>query len=225
MFSVTTAPQGLIALAPLLVGARAIARIIRQRRPADGLLAQLAPLAASLSLIFVIVFRDQTLATVAESARIKYVVGPTIAWYQEFLRYYFLTVEDSADSSLTRRFAVLVMLLCLFGMIAVLLRRGQLPGVASGPVWRLIGTTADRPAAADLHADEVGRAVRRVRRAGRRAGRGHRVRVRPRRPAQPTQPRAVRDRAAVRIGLGDIGYQRAGSTSATTACRGSTSSR
>ena len=142
MFSITTAPQGLIALAPLLVGARAIARNIQQRRAVDGLLAQFAPLAASLSLIFVIVFRDQTLATVAESARIKYVVGPTIAWYQEFLRYYFLTVEDSADSSVTRRFAVLVLMLCLFGMIAVLLRRGNLPGVAAGPVWRLIGTTA-----------------------------------------------------------------------------------
>ena len=194
-------------------------------RPVDGLLAQIAPLAASLSLIFVIVFRDQTLATVAESARIKYVVGPTIAWYQEFLRYYFLTVEDSVDSSLTRRFAVLVLLLCLFGMLAVLLRRGGLPGMASRP-----GVAADRhhrhrAAAADLHPDQVGRAVRRVRRAGRRAGRGHRVRVLPRRPAQPTQPRAVRDRAAVRAGMGDIGYQRAGSTSATTACRGSTSSR
>jgi arabinosyltransferase A len=142
MFSVTTAPQGLIALAPILVGARAIARHIRFRRPLDGLVAPLAPLLAAVSLIFVIVFRDQTLATVAEAARIKYVVGPTIAWYQEFLRYYFLTVEDSADASLTRRFAVLVMLLCLFGMITVLLRRGHAPGVASGPVWRLIGATA-----------------------------------------------------------------------------------
>jgi arabinosyltransferase A len=142
MFSVTLAPQGLIALAPLLVGARAVAGIIRSRRPVDGLLAPLAALAASLSLVFVIVFRDQTLATVAESARIKYVVGPTIAWYQEFLRYYFLTVEDSIDSSLTRRFAVLVLLLCLFGMLAVLLRRGGVPGMAKGPVWRLIGATA-----------------------------------------------------------------------------------
>ncbi|WNG92686.1 arabinosyltransferase domain-containing protein [Mycobacterium sp. ITM-2016-00318] len=142
VFSVTTAPQGLIALAPILVGARAIARHIRFRRPIDGLVVPLAPLLAAMSLIFVIVFRDQTLATVAEAARIKYVVGPTIAWYQEFLRYYFLTVEDSTDSSLTRRFAVLVMLLCLFGMITVLLRRGHAPGVASGPVWRLIGSTA-----------------------------------------------------------------------------------
>ena len=139
---VTLAPQGLIALAPLLVGARAVGRVIQSRRATDGLPAQLAPLAASLALIFVVVFRSQTLATVAESARIKYKVGPTIAWYQEFLRYYFLTVEDSVDSSLTRRFAVLVMLVCLFGLLAVLLRRGGVPGMARGPAWRLIGTTA-----------------------------------------------------------------------------------
>ncbi|BBY81426.1 arabinosyltransferase [Mycolicibacterium pulveris] len=142
VFSVTLAPQGLIALAPLLVGARAIARAIQARRPVDGVAAPLAALAASAALIFVVVFRDQTLATVAEAARIKYKVGPTIAWYQEFLRYYFLTVEDSVDSSLTRRFAVLVMLLCLFGMLAVLLRRSRVPGMARGPLWRLIGVTA-----------------------------------------------------------------------------------
>ena len=142
VFSATLAPQGLIAVAPLLVGGRAIARTIRVRRPVDGLLAPLAALAAALSLIFVIVFRDQTLAGVAESARIKYVVGPTIAWYQDFLRYYFLTVEEGVESSVTRRFAVLVMFLCLFGMLAVLLRRRRIPGVASGPVWRLIGATA-----------------------------------------------------------------------------------
>ena len=142
VFSVTLAPQGLIALAPLLVGARPVARIIRSRRGTDGLMALMAPLASSAALIFVVVFRDQTLATVAESARIKYKIGPTIPWYQEFLRYYFLTVEDSADSSVTRRFAALVMLLCLFGMLAVLLRRGNIPGMAKGPVWRLIGATA-----------------------------------------------------------------------------------
>ena len=105
-------------------------------------MAPIAALAAALSLIFVIVFRDQTLATVAESARIKYVVGPTIAWYQDFLRYYFLTVEESVDGSLTRRFAVLILMLCLFGVLVMLLRRGRLPGIANGPVWRLVGTTA-----------------------------------------------------------------------------------
>ncbi len=142
MFTATLAPQGLIAVAALLTGARPIARIITQRRAADGLLAPLAVLAGSMSLITIVVFRSQTLATVAESARIKYKVGPTIAWYQDFLRYYFLTVESNPDGSMSRRFAVLVLLLCLFGMLVVLLRRGGVPGLASGPAWRLIGTTA-----------------------------------------------------------------------------------
>ena len=142
VFSVTLAPQGLVALAPLLVGARAIARIIGRRRSSDGLLAPLAALSAAASLLFVVIFRDQTLATVAESARIKYVVGPTVSWYQDFLRYYFLTVEKNVEGSLTRRFAVLVMLLCLFGLLVLLLRRGHVAGVARPPVWRLIGSTA-----------------------------------------------------------------------------------
>ena len=137
----TLAPQGLIAVAPLLTGARAIAQTIARRRATDGVLAPVAALLASLTLILVVVFRDQTLATVAESARIKYVVGPTIAWYQEFLRYYFLTVETT-DGSLTRRFSVLVLMLCLFGMLAVLLRRGRVPGVGAAPLWRLLGSTA-----------------------------------------------------------------------------------
>ena len=126
MLTATLAPQGLIALGALLTGARAIAQIIMRRRAADGLLAPLAVLAASLSLIAVVVFRAQTLATVAESARIKYAVGPTISWYQEFLRYYFVTVESNVDASMTRRFAVLVLLLCLFGVLVVLLRRGRI---------------------------------------------------------------------------------------------------
>jgi arabinosyltransferase A len=142
VFSVTLAPQGLVAVAPLLVGARAIARIVGARRSRDGVLAPLAALGAALSVFFVVVFRDQTLATVAESVRIKYVVGPTISWYQDFLRYYFLTVEKQVEASLTRRFAILMMLLCLFAMIVILLRKGRLAGVARGPVWRLIGSTA-----------------------------------------------------------------------------------
>jgi arabinosyltransferase A len=142
VFCVTLAPQGMVALAPLLVAARAITRVISDRRPAFGLAAQLAPLAAAASLVSIVVFRDQTLATVAESARIKYKVGPTIPWYQEFLRYYFLTVEESVDGSLTRRFSMLILLLCLFGLLIVLLRKGTIPGAVNGPVWRLTGTTA-----------------------------------------------------------------------------------
>ena len=142
ILAATLAPQGLVAVAALLTGARAIAQTIRRRRPTDGLLAPLAVLAAALSLITVVVFRSETLAAVAESIRIKYKVGPTIAWYQDWLRYYFLTVESNPDGSMSRRFAVLVLLLCLFGMLVILLRRGRVPGLASGPAWRLLGTSA-----------------------------------------------------------------------------------
>lgn len=138
----TLAPQGLIAVAALLAGARAIAAVIAARRTTDGVAAPIAALLAALALIVVVVFRTQTLAAVAESARIKYVVGPTIAWYQEFLRYYFLTVEENVDGSMTRRFAALIMLFCTFAMLVVLLRRGKVAGVVSGPAWRLVGTTA-----------------------------------------------------------------------------------
>nr|AFF59681.1 arabinosyltransferase A [Mycolicibacterium neoaurum] len=55
VFSVTLAPQGLIALAPLLVGARAVTRMIAARRPDQGLLAQLAPLGAAAAVLFVVV--------------------------------------------------------------------------------------------------------------------------------------------------------------------------
>ncbi len=141
VFCATLAPQGLMAAAPLLVGARAITRIIGGRRSRDGVLAPLAALGAALSVFFVVVFRDQTLAAVAEAVRIKYVVGPTISWYQDFLRYYFLTVEEQSEASLTRRFAVLVMLLCMFGLLVTLLRKGRVAGLARGPLWRLIGST------------------------------------------------------------------------------------
>lgn len=140
--SAALAPQGLIATAALLSGARAISVTIRRRQATEGLAAPLAVLAAALSVISVVVFRSQTLATVAESVRIKYTVGPTISWYQDFLRYYFLTVESNADGSMTRRFAVLILMLSLFGVLIVLLRRGRVPGLAGGPAWRLIGTTA-----------------------------------------------------------------------------------
>ncbi len=142
ILSATLAPQGLIAVAALLSGARAIAQTIRRRLPTDGLMAPLFALSASLALITLVVFRSQSLATVAESVRIKYKVGPTIAWYQDWLRYYFLTVESNPDGSMARRFAVLVLLLCMFGMLFILLRRGRVPGLASGPAWRLTGTAA-----------------------------------------------------------------------------------
>ncbi|WP_207550893.1 arabinosyltransferase domain-containing protein, partial [Mycobacteroides abscessus] len=78
LLAATVAPQGLIALGPLLAGGRAIARVVAVRRLRYGRFTPIAVLAASVAGVLAFTFRDQTLATVAESARIKYVVGPTI---------------------------------------------------------------------------------------------------------------------------------------------------
>ena len=100
-------PQGVIALALLFTGARPMIRTLVRRRGEAGLLPLVAPMAGALAAVVIIVFRDQTLATVAEAVRIRYAVGPTLAWYQELLRYYFLLVP-SADGSLVRRAPVLL---------------------------------------------------------------------------------------------------------------------
>ncbi|MFB7006378.1 arabinosyltransferase domain-containing protein, partial [Bacillus cereus] len=59
-------------------------------------------------------------------------------WWNDFLRYYYLMVQ-TVDGSLPRRFAFLVMILCLFTTLLVLLRRRRIPGIAVSPSWRLIG--------------------------------------------------------------------------------------
>ena len=81
---------------------------------------------------------DQTFATVIESTRVRTIIGPNEEWYQDFLRYYYLFVQ-TVDGSVARRFAFLTMILCLFTTLFVLLRRGRVPGAATGPSWRLVG--------------------------------------------------------------------------------------
>lgn len=131
------APQGIIAVALLLAGSRLMSRVVRIRRPEDGLLPLLTPVIAAVGLAVVVVFRDQTLATVAEAVRVRYTVGPTLAWYQELLRYYFLVVGTD-DGALARRVPVLLTLVTLAVTLAVMLRRKRIRGVDPGPVWRLM---------------------------------------------------------------------------------------
>ena len=138
--TLAAAPQGIIALALLFTGARPMIRTLVRRRGEAGLLPLLAPMAAALAAVVIVVFRDQTLATVAEAVRIRYAVGPTLAWYQEFLRYYFLLVP-SPDGSLVRRAPVLLLVAALLVILAIMLRRKRITGVDSAVVWRLVGAT------------------------------------------------------------------------------------
>ncbi|MFC3963893.1 arabinosyltransferase domain-containing protein [Nocardia jiangsuensis] len=142
-FTLAAAPTGLMCVAALLAGIRPMVRIaVRTRRRLGGSLAAtaalLAPIAAAGLLVLTVVYSDQTFAGIQEANRVRQATGPNLAWYEDYLRYYYLFVE-TVDGSLARRFAFLVMLLCLFTTMLVLLRRRRVPGIAAAPTWRLMG--------------------------------------------------------------------------------------
>ncbi|WP_442941328.1 arabinosyltransferase domain-containing protein [Nocardia sp. NBC_00403] len=137
-FTLAAAPTGLMCVAALLAGIRPLVRIVVRRHRQFGTLPLLAPIAAAGLLVLIVVYSDQTFAGIQEANRVRQATGPNLAWYEDYLRYYYLFVE-TVDGSLPRRFAFLAMLLCLFTTMLVLLRRRQVPGIASGPTWRLMG--------------------------------------------------------------------------------------
>ncbi|GHF48359.1 arabinosyltransferase [Amycolatopsis bartoniae] len=140
-FALAATPTALIAVAPFLVAARPLFQMLRTRAKESGWLSVLAPIAGAGFIVLVVVFADQTFATVAEATRLRGNVGPNLPWYNELSRYELL-FADSADGSMTRRFPVLLLILCTGACLVVLLRRGRIQGAALGPARRLIGTTA-----------------------------------------------------------------------------------
>ncbi|GAB3166375.1 arabinosyltransferase domain-containing protein [Amycolatopsis stemonae] len=140
-FALAATPTGLIAVAPFLVAARPLFQLLRARVRKSGWATVLAPIAAAGFIVLVVVFADQTVATVLEATRLRGKVGPNEPWYSELSRYQLL-FSDNADGSLTRRFPVLLLMLCTGTCLVVLLRRGRIQGAALGPARRLIGTTA-----------------------------------------------------------------------------------
>lgn len=140
-FTVAATPTGFIAVAPFLVAARPIARLLRRHASVSGWSAVLAPMLGAGLLILIVIFSDQTLRAVLEATQLRTAIGPSMSWFEEPNRYQAL-FSPTADGSLTRRFPVLLLLLCLGTCLAVLLRRGSIPGAGLGPSRRLIGTAA-----------------------------------------------------------------------------------
>jgi arabinosyltransferase B len=137
-FTLGIQPTGLIAVAALLAGGRPLLRILVRRRRVLGLWPLVLPLLAAGTVILTVVFADQTLATVLEATRIRTAIGPSQEWYTENLRYYYL-ILPTVDGSLSRRFGFIITALSLFTSLFIMLRRKRVPGVARGPVWRLMG--------------------------------------------------------------------------------------
>ena len=57
------------------------------------------------------------LAAVLEAIRVRGEIGPSLSWFEEFVRYYYLMIP-TVDGSLSRRLPVLLVLLCLAAAIA-----------------------------------------------------------------------------------------------------------
>ncbi len=133
-------PTGVAAIGVLLVAIGPLLTIVRRRSAQFGLLPLLAPIAAAATVTVILMFRDQTFASVAQASALKRAVGPSLTWFDEHIRYarLFLTTPDGAIS---RRFAVLALILALAVTVAIMLRRSHIPGTATGPSRRIVGVT------------------------------------------------------------------------------------
>ncbi|MBT0567557.1 arabinosyltransferase domain-containing protein [Williamsia sp. CHRR-6] len=157
-FSLAAGPTGLMAVAALIAGGRPmIMSIIKRTRviraPADptdaravlrarlqAYTAMVAPVLAAGTFVIFVVFSNLTLSAFVQASRMKSALGPSLHWFNEIDRYSAL-FEFSANGSVGRRFAVLIMMVGLVVSAAVLIRKNLVPGTALGPTRRIVGIT------------------------------------------------------------------------------------
>lgn len=133
-------PTGIASVGALLVAIGPLLTILHRRSKRFGLPTLLAPLAAAVSITAVVIFRDQTLAGEIQANALKSAVGPSLAWFEEHVRYDRLFLA-TPDGSVARRFPVLALGIALAVAVAMSLRKGRIPGTAAGPSRRIIGIT------------------------------------------------------------------------------------
>lgn len=143
-------PTGLMAVAALLASLGSLIKIVIRRLPLLGapkgsprsktipaVLAQISPFLASGTAILIAVFADQPLSTVREAIKVRSAIGPSVAWYEEYLRYEAL-LEQTVDGSFPRRFTMLMLFFCFGIVLASMLKNGRVPGASKGPSSRLM---------------------------------------------------------------------------------------
>lgn len=133
-------PTGIAAVGALLVAIGPLKTIVAAHVSRFGYLALLAPILAAGTVTIFLIFRDQTMAAEIQASTFKSMVGPSLAWFDEHIRYERL-FTTSPDGSVARRFAVLTLLIALAVSVAMTLRKGRIPGTALGPSRRIIGIT------------------------------------------------------------------------------------
>ena len=133
-------PTGIASIGALLVAIGPLRTILHRRARQFGLSPLLAPILAAATVPIILIFRDQTFAGEVQANALKRAVGPSLSWFDEHLRYERLFMA-TPDGSIARRFAVLALLIALAVSVAMMLRRGHIPGTAAGPSRRIIGIT------------------------------------------------------------------------------------
>ena len=139
--AVGAGPHGIVAVLPFVAALRPLVNLVVRRAKEFGWLPVLAPISASGFVILTLLVGDQTWQTISEATELKIDLGPSEKWYQELNRYSML-FSPIPDGSLTRRFPVLLVILCLVTCAVVLLRRGRIQGAALGPSRRLLAVAA-----------------------------------------------------------------------------------
>lgn len=133
-------PTGIASIGALLVAIGPLRTILHRRSKRFGALPLIAPLLAAVTVTAILIFRDQTLTGEIQASMLKRAVGPSLSWFDEHMRYERLFMA-SPDGSVARRFAVLALILALGITVAMSLRKGRIPGTATGPSRRILGIT------------------------------------------------------------------------------------
>jgi hypothetical protein len=104
-------PTGLMAFAPLVAAVVPLVRLVRTSGP--GVVTTLVVGIAALGLTLVVVYADQTWASVLDSVGIRTLIGGDRPWTDEYARYASLLTVGDADGNLGRRAPVLLLALAL----------------------------------------------------------------------------------------------------------------
>ncbi|WP_454561884.1 arabinosyltransferase domain-containing protein [Mycobacterium haemophilum] len=138
--TVLSGPTGIAAVGVLLIAIRPLSAIVRQRARQFGYAALLSPILAAGLITLTLAFRDQTLIGEVQANMLRSTVGPSLKWFQEYVRYERL-FQPNPDGAIARRYPVLALLIALGVTVAMTLRKNRIPGTASGPSRRIIGLT------------------------------------------------------------------------------------
>ncbi len=126
--TMTASPSGLLVLAPIVLFAGRLRRLVGAHDRQNGVVhsrAALALLIAGIGAVGMsVVFADQTLHGVLTATRWHTEFGPSLAWTQEWRRYGFL-LGDSQDGNAAKRLPVLLAFALLPVLGVALARRGD----------------------------------------------------------------------------------------------------